>query len=82
MDRRAREALRPHDRRSMRTDHPATEGEVADRKRRGDDDEGTEIEVNAVVRGETEDGHTQLDLTATCRGEKVLAQARATVRTR
>ena len=47
-----------------------------------DDDEGTEIEVNAVVKGETEDGHTQLDLTATCRGEKVLAQARATVRTR
>ena len=47
-----------------------------------DDDEGTEIEVNAVVKGETEDGLTQLDLTATCRGEKVLAQARATVRTR
>jgi acyl dehydratase len=47
-----------------------------------DDDEGTEIEVNAVVKGETEDGFTQLDLTATCRGEKVLAQARATVRTR
>ena len=47
-----------------------------------DDDEGTEIEVNAVVKGETEDGHTRLDLTATCRGEKVLAQARATVRTR
>jgi acyl dehydratase len=47
-----------------------------------DDDEGTEIEVNAVLKGETEDGLTQLDLTATCRGEKVLAQARATVRTR
>ena len=47
-----------------------------------DDDEGTEIEVNAVVKGETEDGLTHLDLTATCRGEKVLAQARATVRTR
>jgi acyl dehydratase len=47
-----------------------------------DDDEGTEIEVNAVVKGETEDGLTRLDLTATCRGEKVLAQARATVRTR
>jgi preprotein translocase subunit SecE len=39
VDRRAREAFRPHDRRSMRTDHPATEGEVADRNRRGDDDE-------------------------------------------
>ena len=47
-----------------------------------DDDEGTEIEVSAVVKGETEDGLTHLDLTATCRGEKVLAQARATVRTR
>ena len=47
-----------------------------------DDDEGTEIEVTAVVKGVTEDGLTRLDLTATCRGEKVLAQARATVRTR
>jgi acyl dehydratase len=47
-----------------------------------DDDEGTEIEVSAVVKGQTEDGLTQLDLTATCQGEKVLAQARATVRTR
>ena len=47
-----------------------------------DDDEGTEIEVNAVVKGDTDDGLTQLDITATCRGEKVLAQARATVRTR
>ncbi|ASW53516.1 MaoC family dehydratase [Plantactinospora sp. KBS50] len=46
-----------------------------------DDDEGTEIEVNATVREVTGDGRTVLDLTATCRGEKVLAQARATVRT-
>jgi acyl dehydratase len=46
-----------------------------------DDDEGTEIEVSAAVRGVTDDGLTQLDLTATCRGEKVLAQARATIRT-
>ena len=47
-----------------------------------DDDEGTEIEVHAVVKEVTEDGLTRLDLTATCRGEKVLAQARATIRTR
>ncbi|MFD6564568.1 MaoC family dehydratase [Micromonospora profundi] len=46
-----------------------------------DDDEGTEIEVTAVVREVTEDGLTRLDVTATCLGEKVLAQARATIRT-
>ncbi|MET7876987.1 MaoC family dehydratase [Micromonospora profundi] len=46
-----------------------------------DDDEGTEIEVSAVVREVTEDGLTRLDVTATCLGEKVLAQARATIRT-
>ncbi|GAB3140236.1 MaoC family dehydratase [Micromonospora sonneratiae] len=46
-----------------------------------DDDEGTEIQVSAVVRGVTEEGLTRLDLTATCHGEKVLAQARATIRT-
>ena len=46
-----------------------------------DDDAGTEIEVSAVEKG-TEDGLTRLDLTATCNGEKVLAQARATIRTR
>ncbi|MEO3744113.1 MaoC family dehydratase [Plantactinospora sp. B5E13] len=46
-----------------------------------DDDEGTEIEVSAVVREVTEDGLTRLDLTATCQGEKVLAQARAVIRT-
>ncbi|MEO3927547.1 MaoC family dehydratase [Plantactinospora sp. CA-294935] len=46
-----------------------------------DDDEGTEIEVSAAVRGEPEDGLTRLDLTATCHGEKVLAQARAVIRT-
>jgi acyl dehydratase len=47
-----------------------------------DDDEGTEIEVSAVEKGRTGDGLVQLELTATCNGEKVLAQARATVRTR
>lgn len=46
-----------------------------------DDDTGTEIEVSAVEKG-SEDGLTRLDLTATCNGEKVLAQARATIRTR
>ncbi|GAB3963864.1 MaoC family dehydratase [Plantactinospora veratri] len=46
-----------------------------------DDDQGTEIEVSAAVRGEPEDGLTRLDLTATCQGEKVLAQARAVIRT-
>jgi acyl dehydratase len=46
-----------------------------------DDDEGAEIEVRAKVRGVPSDGRIQLDLTATCRGEKVLAQARATIRT-
>ncbi|MEE6260345.1 MaoC family dehydratase [Plantactinospora sonchi] len=46
-----------------------------------DDDEGTEIEVSAAVREVTEDGLTRLDLTATCQGEKVLAQARAVIRT-
>jgi acyl dehydratase len=45
-----------------------------------DDDEGTEIQVSAVVKGVTEDGLTRLELTATCNGEKVLAQARATIR--
>ncbi|HEY6594626.1 MAG TPA: MaoC family dehydratase [Asanoa sp.] len=47
-----------------------------------DDDLGAEIEVNATVRSTGEDGLTHLDLTATCAGEKVLAQARAVVRTR
>ncbi|MFY1673349.1 MaoC family dehydratase [Plantactinospora sp. WMMB334] len=46
-----------------------------------DDDEGTEIEVSAAVRGVPEEGLTRLDLTATCQGEKVLAQARAVIRT-
>jgi len=46
-----------------------------------DDDEGAQVEVSAVEKG-TEDGLTRLDLTATCNGEKVLAQARATIRTR
>ena len=46
-----------------------------------DDDTGTEIEVSAVVKGTTDEGHTLLDLTATCNGEKVLAQARATIKT-
>ncbi|BCJ60144.1 MaoC family dehydratase [Micromonospora endophytica] len=46
-----------------------------------DDDSGTEIVVNAVARETAEAGLTRLDITATCNGEKVLAQARATVRT-
>ncbi|MFC6019686.1 MaoC family dehydratase [Plantactinospora solaniradicis] len=46
-----------------------------------DDDEGTEIEVTAVARDAGEPGLTRLDLTATCLGEKVLAQARAVIRT-
>jgi acyl dehydratase len=46
-----------------------------------DTDEGTEVEVAAVVKEVTEDGLTRLDITATCLGEKVLAQARALVRT-
>ncbi|MBF9131427.1 MaoC family dehydratase [Plantactinospora sp. S1510] len=46
-----------------------------------DDDEGTEIEVTAVARDAGEPGLTRLDLTATCQGEKVLAQARAVIRT-
>jgi acyl dehydratase len=46
-----------------------------------DDDEGAQVEVSAVEK-EVEDGLTRLDLTATCNGEKVLAQARATIRTR
>ncbi|MEU7613135.1 MaoC family dehydratase [Micromonospora sp. NPDC049204] len=46
-----------------------------------DDDQGTEIEVTARVREVTEDGLTRLEVTATCLGEKVLAQARATIRT-
>ncbi|MBM0231884.1 MaoC family dehydratase [Micromonospora sp. STR1_7] len=46
-----------------------------------DDDQGTEIEVTAKVREVTEEGLTRLDVSATCLGEKVLAQARATIRT-
>ena len=46
-----------------------------------DDDEGTVIEVSAVVKEVAEDGLTRLDITATCGGEKILAQARAVVRT-
>src|SRR5262245_50739941 len=45
-----------------------------------DDDEGTEVEVGGTVRAVTVDG-AQIDLTVTCAGEKVLAMARATVRT-
>lgn len=45
-----------------------------------DDDEGTEVQVSAVVKA-VADGLARLDLTVTCHGEKVLAQARATVRT-
>jgi acyl dehydratase len=46
-----------------------------------DDDEGTEVAVDALIKGTTDDGLTRLELTVTCQGEKVLAQARATVRT-
>ncbi len=46
-----------------------------------DTDEGTELTVSAVVKAAPEPGRVVLDLTATCGGEKVLAQARATVRT-
>jgi hypothetical protein len=45
-----------------------------------DDDEGTHVEVAGTVRAVTDDG-AQIDLTVTCGGEKVLAMARATVRT-
>ena len=45
-----------------------------------DDDEGTQVEVGGTVRAVTDDG-AQIDLTVTCAGEKVLAMARATVRT-
>ena len=45
-----------------------------------DTDEGTELVVTAVVKSTTGEGYPMLDLTATCQGEKVLAQARATVR--
>ena len=45
-----------------------------------DDDEGTEVEVAGTVRA-VSDGTAQIDLTVTCAGEKVLALARATVRT-
>ena len=44
------------------------------------DDEGTEVEVAGTVRA-VSDGTAQIDLTVTCAGEKVLAMARATVRT-
>jgi len=46
-----------------------------------DTDDGTELVVSAVVKSTTGEGYHVLDLTATCQGEKVLAQARATVRT-
>jgi acyl dehydratase len=45
-----------------------------------DDDLGAEVVVAGVVR-EVEGGVTKIDLTVTCGGEKVLAQARARVRT-
>jgi acyl dehydratase len=46
-----------------------------------DDEEGTEVEVSAVVTELTADGLARLEISATCHGEKVLARARATVRT-
>jgi acyl dehydratase len=45
-----------------------------------DDEEGTTVRVEGTVRDVT-DGVAQIDLTVTCGGEKVLAQARARVRT-
>jgi acyl dehydratase len=46
-----------------------------------DSDEGTSIAVAGVVKSVDPDGTAQIELTVTCQGEKVLAQARATVRT-
>ena len=46
-----------------------------------DDDSGTEVVFAAVVKQIGEDGLAHLELSATCNGEKVLAQARAVVRT-
>src|SRR5690242_18831343 len=46
-----------------------------------DDDEGTELTVTAVVKGYTDEGYVQLDITTTCHGERVLAQAKALLRT-
>jgi acyl dehydratase len=45
-----------------------------------DTDDGTTVTVSGSVR-EVVDGVAQIDLTVTCDGEKVLAQARARVRT-
>jgi len=45
-----------------------------------DDEDGTTVRVEGTVRDVT-DGVAQIDLTVTCGGEKVLAQARARVRT-
>ena len=45
-----------------------------------DDDHGAEVVVTGAVRS-VGDGVAEIDLTVTCGGEKVLAQARATVRT-
>jgi len=44
-----------------------------------DDDQGAEVVVAGVVRA-VEEGVAQIDLTVTCGGEKVLAQARAKIR--
>ncbi len=43
--------------------------------------EGTEVVVSATVKPADRDGCVLLDLTVTCHGERVLAQARALVRT-
>jgi acyl dehydratase len=45
-----------------------------------DDDLGAEVRVTGAVKS-VADGLAQIDLTVTCNGEKVLAAARATVRT-
>jgi acyl dehydratase len=46
-----------------------------------DDDTGTEIAVSAVVKTVDDDGTAVLELSATCGEEKILAQAKATIRT-
>jgi acyl dehydratase len=45
-----------------------------------DDDAGTELRVTGTARAADADGRIQIDITAICAGEKVLAQARALVR--
>jgi acyl dehydratase len=46
-----------------------------------DDDEGTVLTVDGLVRSVNPDGTALIEITAVCAGEKVLAQAKALVRT-